>query len=87
MLTDCRVTTPDPEGHEGRSCPFLFCGCQTVLYWSCLDKATLKKSLFSVQRVAILVASREAAKSFFFFVVVVLCIEMVRKMLRKGKKK
>ena len=27
----------------------------------------LKKSLFPVQRVAIIVASREAAKSFFFF--------------------
>ena len=35
-----------------------------VLYWYCW--ATLKKCLFPVQRVAILVASREAAKSFFF---------------------
>ena len=30
-------------------------------------QATLKKSLFPVQRVAIIVASREAAKSFFSF--------------------
>ena len=43
----------------------------------------LKKSLFPVQRVAIIVASREAAKSFFCFP---LCIEMVQKMLGKKRK-
>ena len=41
----------------------------------------LKKSLFPVQRVAIIVASREAAKSSSSFFS--LCIEIVEKMLGK----
>ena len=41
--------------------------CFKTLVTTFLSKATLKKSLFPVQRVAIIVASREAAKSFFFF--------------------
>ena len=47
---------------------------------------TLKKSLFPVQQVAILVASWEAAKSFFFFLFF-LCIERVGKMLGEKNKK
>ena len=47
-----------------------------------VTRPPLKKGLFPVKWVAIIVASREAAKSFF-----PLCIEMVGKMLvgKKGK--
>ena len=43
------------------------------------SQATLKESLFPVQRVAIIVASREAAKFLFFYFFSPLCIEMVKK--------
>ena len=46
-----------------------------------LIRPPLKKSLFPVQRVAIIMASREAAKSFFFYIYFFPCIEMVEKML------
>ena len=45
----------------------------------------LKKSLFPVHRVAMIVASREAAQSFFFKYILFLCIEMMWKMLKKKK--
>ena len=45
-----------------------------------------KKSLFPVQRVAIIVASREAAKSFFFLIYFLHCIEIIWKMLKKKEK-
>ena len=47
----------------------------------------LKKSLFPVQRVAIIVASREAAKSFFFSLFFPLCIDMVEKCWGKKRRK
>ena len=39
--------------------------CVCVLYLAAVPQATIKKSLFLVQRVAEIVASRAAAKSFF----------------------
>ena len=52
----------------------------------CKLRPFLKKSLFPVHRVAIIVASREAAKSFFFKYIFSCCIETMWVMLRKKEK-
>ena len=54
----------------------------------CTVRPPLKKSLFPVQRVAIIMASREAAKSFFFFFLNIFspCKEMVEKKLGNKRK-
>ena len=70
--------------------PFIFV---TILIYKILNdplkniriRPPLKKSLFPVQQVAIIMASQEAAKSSFFLNLIFLCIKMVEKML--GKKK
>ena len=68
----CDGVSQCPNGEDEKGCPGRWI------------RPPLKKSLFPVQRVAIIVASREAAKSFFFFFFP--SVEMAEKMLGKKRK-